>query len=73
MDSVNYDQVNTKYMSRKFTLAAAIQVLSSALLVTKNITSSDWLECNKWTYCGYLAANTGPRLLDTVGDKAHLR
>lgn len=54
---------SSKYQSRKFMLASTASILSTSLLIAKHITSTDWVDANKWICCTYMTANTASNVV----------
>lgn len=50
-------ETESKFLSRKFMMVATTQLLATAMLLTKNIESGDWVESTKWSLSAYMAAN----------------
>jgi hypothetical protein len=56
---------DSKFASRKFLLVSMANVAAAALLVTKHIVASDWVDVTKWSVSTYIAANV-------IGDKVSI-
>lgn len=53
----------SKYQSRKFIVATAASIFSTGLLITKHITSDNWVDANKWIGCTYMTANAANNVI----------
>lgn len=51
------ESAENRFQSRKFLMVTSLQAVATLLLMTKHITSHDWVDASKWTLSSYMAAN----------------
>jgi|APSaa5957512622_1039677.scaffolds.fasta_scaffold52442_4 hypothetical protein len=56
-------KLESKWLSRKFIITIALEVLTTALLCFKAIDSNSWVEMTKWIWIVYGVANPASKII----------